>query len=163
MPEFSDWITVNDKTALTVTLSETPLTTHYLQIKSIDAGGDIRLLLTNSVGTTAELKLTTTTMEYWIWGCTDANIPMGGKCDSGQWEFVVQKTFLEIACDGYTRLHFEYDKAPVDSSAVCVSKWNVDFVSFKFFSDSATEKYRLISLPEKTDEVDPTDSSDLGQ
>lgn len=144
-------------------LSQKPLTTHYLQIKSIDTGGDIRLLLTDSVDTTAEFKVTTTAMEYWIWGCTDTNMAMDGKCDSGQWEFVLQKTYLEIACDGYTLLHFEFDKAPVADPAICVSKWDVDFVSLKFFSDTATEKYRFINIPEGAGVMDPTDSTDLGE
>ncbi|KAL5262761.1 hypothetical protein ACHWQZ_G008229 [Mnemiopsis leidyi] len=156
------WITVDDKTALTVALSQKPLTTHYLQIKSIDTGGDIRVLVTDSVDTTAEFKVTTTAMEYWIWGCTDTNMAIDGKCDTGQWEFVLQKTYLEIACDGYTLLHFEFDKALVADPAICVSKWDVDFVSLKFFSDTATEKYRFINIPEGTGVIDPTDSTDLG-
>ena len=151
-----------DKVTYIVTLTKTPLTTHYLQVLSSDTGGNIDVLLTNSVTqTTAEFKVTTTTMTYWIWGCTEDNQPLvDGKCESGLWEFIIQRSYLEMACDGVTLLHFEFSEAPVDDSTVCTDMWDVDFASFKFYADTATEKYRLVEIPREMDKEDPTQSTD---
>ncbi|XP_063687917.1 uncharacterized protein LOC134821166 isoform X2 [Bolinopsis microptera] len=158
----ADWNVVQDKVTYTVTLTKTPLTTHYLQVLSSDTGGNIDVLLTNSVTqTTAEFKVTTTTMTYWIWGCTEDNQPLvDGKCESGLWEFIIQKSYLKMACDGVTLLHFEFSKAPVDDSTVCTNMWDVDFASFKFHADTVTEKYRLVEIPGEVDQEDPTQSTD---
>ena len=131
-------------------------------MNALTTGGDIRPLLTNSAGTTAEFKIATS-MKYWIWGCTEDNQPLSGQCESGLWDFVIQKSYLEVACDGRTLLHFEFAKAPVDNPTICTNMWNVDFVSFKFHADTATEKYRLIDIPGKDDGVDPTQSTDIGK